>query len=33
MERALSMYIYYDGQLGRNNYHSHNLGGGLRVTF
>jgi outer membrane autotransporter protein len=29
----LSAYIYYDGQLGRDNYDSHNVSGGLRVSF
>jgi outer membrane autotransporter protein len=29
----IATYIYYDGELGRNNYDSHNVTGGIRVTF
>ena len=29
----ISTYIYYDGELGRTNYDSHNISGGVRVTF
>jgi len=29
----ISTYIYYDGELGRTNYDSHNVSAGVRVTF
>jgi autotransporter-associated beta strand protein len=29
----ISTYIYYDGEVGRTNYESHNISGGIRVTF
>ena len=29
----ISTYVYYDGVLGRENYESHNISGGLRVSF
>jgi outer membrane autotransporter protein len=29
----IATYIYYDGELGRTNYDSHNISGGIRVTF
>jgi outer membrane autotransporter protein len=29
----VSTYVYYDGVLGRDNYDSHNVSGGLRVSF
>jgi outer membrane autotransporter protein len=29
----ISTYIYYDGELGRTNYDSHNVSAGIRVTF
>jgi hypothetical protein len=25
--------VYYDGEVGRTNYESHNISGGIRVTF
>ncbi len=28
-----STYLYYDGQLGRSNYDSHNISGGMRISF
>lgn len=28
-----STYVYYDGELGRTNYNSHNVSGGVRVSF
>jgi outer membrane autotransporter protein len=29
----ISTYVYYDGEVGRTNYESHNISGGIRVTF
>ena len=29
----ISTYIYYDGELGRTNYQSNSVSGGVRVTF
>jgi autotransporter-associated beta strand protein/T5SS/PEP-CTERM-associated repeat protein len=29
----IATYIYYDGELGRTNFDSHNISGGIRVTF
>lgn len=29
----VSTYVYYDGHLGPDNYDSHNVSGGLRVSF
>ena len=29
----VSTYVYYDGQLARQNYDSHNVNGGLRISF
>jgi autotransporter-associated beta strand protein len=29
----ISTYVYYDGELGRTNYESHDISGGVRVTF
>lgn len=31
--KRVSAYVYCDGQLARDNYDSHNVGGGLRVSF
>jgi hypothetical protein len=33
MEQRVSAYVYYDGQLARDNHDSHNFSGGLRVSF
>jgi autotransporter-associated beta strand protein len=29
----ISTYVYYDGEVGRTNYQSHSISGGIRVTF
>jgi outer membrane autotransporter protein len=33
LNERVSIYAYYDGELARTNYSSHNVSAGLRVTF
>ena len=33
LSERISIYAYYDGELGRTNYQSNNVSAGVRITF
>jgi outer membrane autotransporter protein len=33
LSERVSTYLFYDGEVARTNYHSHNVSGGVRIAF